>query len=158
MTTTATKTYYVGVIECAIAYYDIEAEDARTAAENWQDGEFSDRDDEALESEGPCNVRELQPDSSWRMVPPSEWEIAPSSAGDPGTKLYSVLLLYPEHANHGGTETYYAWVEAPTVTEAIALAQRQALATNEWTDIDPDEFMPLLVTQGHHYGEALPTD
>src|SRR5262249_48376830 len=38
MTNTATKTYYVGVIERAIAYYEVEAEDARAAAENWQDG------------------------------------------------------------------------------------------------------------------------
>jgi hypothetical protein len=80
MTTSATKTYYVGVIERAIAYYQVEAEDARTAAENWQDGEFSDRDDEALESEGPCNVRERQPDDKWRIVPPSEWEAAPDIA------------------------------------------------------------------------------
>ena len=47
MTNIATKTYLVGVIERAIAYYEVEAEDARTAAENWMDGEFHDRDDEA---------------------------------------------------------------------------------------------------------------
>jgi hypothetical protein len=74
MTTPATKTYLVGVIERAIAYYRVEAEDARTAAENWQDGEFYARDDEALDSEGPSNVRERQPDGKWRIVPPSEWE------------------------------------------------------------------------------------
>ena len=74
MTNTATKTYRIGVIERAIAYYEVEADDARTAAENWQDGEFSDRDDEALESEGPCNVREQQPDGTWQIIPPSQWE------------------------------------------------------------------------------------
>jgi hypothetical protein len=74
MTNTATKTYLVGVIERAIAYYKVEAEDARTAAENWQDGEFHDRDDEALDTEGPCNVREKQPNGTWRIVSPTEWE------------------------------------------------------------------------------------
>jgi hypothetical protein len=68
MTHTATKTYLVGVIERAIAYYEVEAEDARTAAENWEDGEFQDRDDEALASEGPCNVRERQPDGTFRKL------------------------------------------------------------------------------------------
>ena len=41
MNNTATKTYLVGVIERAMAYYEVEAEDARPAAENWQDGEFA---------------------------------------------------------------------------------------------------------------------
>ena len=68
MTNTATKTYLITVIERALAYYRVEAEDARTAAETWQDGEFSDRDDEALESEGPCSVRERQPDGAWRKA------------------------------------------------------------------------------------------
>jgi len=79
MTNTTTKTYHVGVIERAIAYYRVEAEDARTAAAHWEDGEFFDRDDEALESEGPCNVRERQPDGSWRTVPPAEWEGEPAA-------------------------------------------------------------------------------
>src|SRR3954447_1650420 len=107
MTTNATKTYLVGVIERAIAYYEVEAEDARTAAENWQDGEFHDRDDEALDSEGPCNVRERQPDGSWRKLPPSQWEAEPPAASEPAKKPYSVLLLYPDYANDTGTETYY---------------------------------------------------
>ncbi len=80
MTTTPTKTYLVGVIEQAIAYYMVDAENARTAAENWEDGEFLDRDDEALDSEGPCNVREKQPNGGWMMLPPSEWEAAPGIA------------------------------------------------------------------------------
>ncbi len=71
MTKTATKTYLVGVIERAISYFKVEAQDARTAAENWQEGEFRDRDDEALEAEGPCNVREQQPDGTFLMLPSS---------------------------------------------------------------------------------------
>ena len=34
MTQTATKTYLVGVIERAVSYFKVEAEDALTAAEN----------------------------------------------------------------------------------------------------------------------------
>jgi hypothetical protein len=69
MTNIATKAYLVGVIERAIAYYKVEAEDARTAAENWQEGEFWDRNDEALEAEGPCDVREQQPDGTFVVLP-----------------------------------------------------------------------------------------
>src|ERR1700680_1564381 len=98
MTNTATKTYYVGVIERAVAYYEIEAEDARSAAENWQDGEFWDRDDEALEAEGPCNVREEHPDGTLLMLPRSQWEAVPTTGSDSGKKPYSVLLLYPDYA------------------------------------------------------------
>ena len=38
----------------------------------------------------------------------------PAAASDPAKKPYSVLLLYPDYANDGGTETYYAFVEART--------------------------------------------
>lgn len=81
MTNTVTKTYLVGVIERTIAYYEVDAEDARTAAENWQDGEFHDRDDEVLECEGPCNVRVEQTDGTWVKLPPSEWEAEPPATG-----------------------------------------------------------------------------
>ena len=80
MTTTATKTYRVTVIERALAYYEVEAEDARTAAENWQDGEFYDRDDEVLDTEGPCSVREQQPDGTFRKLPKSKWLAGPDIA------------------------------------------------------------------------------
>ena len=209
------KTYRVTVIERALAHYEVEAEDARAAAENWQDGEFIDRDDEALDTQGPSSVRERQPDGKWRKVPPSEWQDEPPAdtvaverpvlldmlkalrlaeyyladdldeddamemhvfhailaakaaaqsallpAGETAppaaaTKPYSVLLLYPDHVNDGGKETYYAFVEAPDPLAAVAQAQRLALASNEWTDIAPDDFAPLLVTQGYHRGEAL---
>jgi hypothetical protein len=81
MTNTPTKTYIVGVIERAIAYYKVEAEDARTAADNWSEGDFWDRDDEALDTEGPCNVREDRPDGSCLTIPASEWDDAPAAAG-----------------------------------------------------------------------------
>jgi hypothetical protein len=70
-------------------------------------------------------------------------------------KPYSALLLYPDRVNDGGAETYYAFVDAPDPIAAVAVAQRQALAANEWDDIDPTDFIPLLVTQGHHYSKAL---
>ncbi len=155
MTKTENKTYLVGVIERAVAYYKVEAEDARTAAQNWQDGEFRDRDDEALESEGPTNVREKQADGSWLRVPPSEWEANLASDGEDGEKPYSVLLLYPDYANDGGKETFYAFVKARDPIEAVLLAQRRALAVNEWEETEPEDFAPLLVTEGHHYGQPL---
>jgi hypothetical protein len=156
MTNNATKTYLVGAIERAIAYYEVEADDARTAAENWQDGEFSDRDDEALESEGPCNVRERQPDGSWRKLPKSEWEPEPSAGNDLAKKPYSVLLLYPDYATDDyGTDTYYAFVEASDPIDAVAVAQREAVAAQDAEIDDPADFAPLLVTQGHHAGEPL---
>ena len=95
MTTTTTQTYRVAVVERALAYYEVEAESPRAAAENWQDGEFYDRDDEALESEGPCNVRERQPDGAWQIVPPSEWEDAPPADAAP--------------APHAASHTPEAW-------------------------------------------------
>jgi hypothetical protein len=155
MTKTATKTYLVGVIERAICYFKVEAVDARAAAENWQEGEFRDSDDEALDSEGPCNVRERQPDGSWRKLPPSEWEPAPPLGNDPADKPYSVLLLYPDYANDNGYETYYAFVEAPDPIAAVAVAQRQAVEAQEGIEIEPDDFVPLLMTEGHHEGQPL---
>jgi len=149
----ATKTYLVGVIERAIAYYMVEAEDARTAAENWQDGEFHDRDDEALDSEGPCNVRVKQTDGKWKKLPPSEWEAEAPAA--PENKPYSVLLRYPDYADDTGYETYYALVEAAGPDEAVAVAQRQAAAAQEGIEIEPDDFHPLLVTPGHHDSDPL---
>jgi hypothetical protein len=154
MTNTATKTYRVYVIERALAYYEVEAVDARAAAENWQDGEFIDRDDEALDTEGPSSVREQQPDGTWRKVPGSEWEAVPSVAA-PGNKPFSVLLLYPDHINEGGTETYYAWVEAADAIEAVATAQRQAVAANDCVESEQQDFAPLLVTEGHQADQSF---
>jgi hypothetical protein len=144
--------YLVGVVERAIAYYEVEADDARTAAENWQDGEFHDRDDEALDSEGPCNVRVRQSDGTWKKRPPSEWAAEPPAAG---CQPYSVLLLYPDYLNDTGTETYYAFVEATDPIDAAAVAKGQAAAEDSPDIGDPDDFATLLVIQGHHYGQPL---
>ena len=76
----------------------------------------------------------------------------PAEASDPAKKPYSVLLLYPDYANDGGHETYYAWVEAADWDTAVAEAQRQAVAANDCVEIDSADFVPLLVTEGHHYG------
>ena len=155
MTNTATKTYLVTVIERALAYYRVEAEDARTAADNWQDGEFSDRDDEALESEGPCSVRERQPNGAWRKVPKSQWQDTQPADARPVNKPYSVLLLYPDYANDSGTETYYAFVEAADAIAAVALAQQQACTQQSSEFDDPLDYAPLLVTEGHHTSQPL---
>jgi hypothetical protein len=72
-----------------------------------------------------------------------------------GCRPYSVLLLYPDYANDGGTETYYAFVEATDAIDAVAVAQRQAAAAQVVEIDDPTDFAPLLVTQGHHYGQPL---
>jgi hypothetical protein len=152
MTTSPINTYQVAVIERALAFYEVEAEDARTAAEDWQDGEFEGRDDEALAIEGPCGVRERRPDGTWRKVPKSEWQGDPFSASRTGLKPYSVLLLYPDYANDSGTETYYAFVEAADPIDAVAIAQRQAAGEDGH---DPDDYAPLLVIEGHHYGQPL---
>jgi hypothetical protein len=206
MTGTATRTYRVGVIERAIACYEVEAEDARAAAENWHEGEYRGLADGSAEHEETCSVREQQPNGTWRKVPRPEWEPEPAAASDPAKdryvihsaedsgywsnkdgwggvaaatvftaaerdafhlplvgawvtlKPYSVLLRYPDYANVGGTETYYAWVEAHDPIAAIAEAQRQAIATNGWSDTDPTDFAPLLVVEGHHYGQPLRND
>ena len=155
MTKTATKTYLVGVIERAISYFKVKAEDARTAAENWQEGEFWDRNDEALETEGPCNVREQQPDGTFLMLPSSQWEAVPTAGSDPAKKPYSVLLLYPDYANDSGTETYYAFVEASDQIAAVSVAQRKAVAAQSVEIDDPADVAPLLVTQGRHASEPL---
>jgi hypothetical protein len=80
---------------------------------------------------------------------------AEQTGADPAKKPYSVLLLYPADANDGGAETYYAFVEAPDPSEAVALARRQAVAANECLPFEPDEFASLLVTEGHHADQPL---
>lgn len=155
MTTAATKTYLVYVIERALTYYEVEAKDASTAAENWQDGEFIGRDDEALDTEGPCSVREQQPDGSWRKLPDSEWKADSPAVADPANNPYSVLLLYPDYVGNYGEETYYAFVAASDPLDAVAVAQRQAAAAQAVDIDDPTDFAPLLVTEGHHASEPL---
>lgn len=81
----------------------------------------------------------------FRDVPPTPTENRP----------YSVLLLYPDYANDGGSETYYAWVEAPDAAGAVTVARRQALDAQEGLIFPPDDFTPLLVIEGRHRGEPL---
>jgi hypothetical protein len=84
----------------------------------------------------------------------SRCEESPTGS-DPVQKPYSVLLLYPDHINEGGTETYYAWVEAADPIQAVAQAQREAVAANDCVESEQQDFAPLLVTSGHHDSEAL---
>ena len=79
-----------------------------------------------------------------------------SPAGsDPVQNPYSVLLLYPDYVTDSGTETYYAFVEASDAIDAVAVAQRQAFAAQEGVIFPPDDFVPLLVTEGHHASQPL---
>ena len=81
------------------------------------------------------------------------WDI--TDDGPAGNSPYSVLLLYPDYANDSGTETYYAFVQATSQIEAVTLAQRRAATAQEGVEMEPDEFAPLLVTQGHHASAPL---
>jgi hypothetical protein len=153
MTRTATKTYHVTVFERALATYEVEAEDARNAAENWQDGECIGHDDEALDSEGPRSVRERQPDGAWRKLPEVQWQ-SETLTSDPVRQAYSVLLFYPDYLNDSGTQCYYAFVEAADPIDAVTVAKLQAVAATESVE-EPDDFAPLLVTEGHHRCQPL---
>lgn len=84
-------------------------------------------------------------------LPP--WDIMPDQLAETGP--YSVLLLYPDYANDSGTETYYALVRATDPDEAVVLAQREAATALEGVEMEPGDFAPLLVTQGHHASESL---
>jgi hypothetical protein len=57
-----------------------------------------------------------------------------------------------------GTETYYAFVEAPDSVAAVAEARRRAYAANESEIMTPLDFAPLLVTEGHHFGQPTSND
>jgi hypothetical protein len=81
--------------------------------------------------------------------------LTPRASNYPASKPYSVLLLYPDYANHSGTETYYTFVEAPGPFDAVTVARRQAIAAQEGVAIDPIDFDPLLVIEGHHHSKAL---
>lgn len=67
---------------------------------------------------------------------------------------YSVLLLYPDYmADNYGQDTYYTSVHAAGPLEAITLAQQEVVAENaheQDDDMDPDDFVCLLVIEGVH--------
>lgn len=84
--------------------------------------------------------------------PPFRGNFTPNAALE---RPYSVLLLYPDHVNDRGTETFYAFIEAADPQGAVAVAQRQASDAQEGIRIEPEEFTPLLVTEGHHVSQPL---
>ena len=98
-----------------------------------------------------ARLRKAAPD----LLTAQEYAIEYLKANDSATKLYSVLLLYPDYANVSGTETFYVFVEAVDPIEAVTLAQRDAVASQDGVAADPEDFAPLLVTPGHNYSEAL---
>jgi hypothetical protein len=65
---------------------------------------------------------------------------------------YSVLLLYPDYVGDYGTETFYAFVEAESPSEAIAVARQNAGDACPVV-YDPLDFTVLLVTSGHNRDE-----
>jgi hypothetical protein len=73
---------------------------------------------------------------------------------------WSVLLGYPDYLD--SAETYYAWVEAFTVEEAVTIARQNAVEANlgEGDDdhMSPDDFSVLLVTAGHIDAEMRKED
>lgn len=72
---------------------------------------------------------------------------------------YSVLLLYPDYINEGGTETYFAHVGAANPVQAIQAARTLATAAQEPDAVyDPDDFAPLICIAGHHQAELLHGD
>jgi hypothetical protein len=75
--------------------------------------------------------------------------------GEAKLKEYSVLLLYPDYIADG-IETYYAFVQADSPRAAVGLAQNEAVKANELDGDEAQDFLPLLVTEGHNYG--LPLD
>jgi hypothetical protein len=94
---------------------------------------------------------EIRSFSSWEWLDQRKPSAADTAAVE---RPYSVLLLYPDYANDSGLETYYAFVKAPSPLEAVAQAQRQAVEAQDGVVFPPDDFAPLLVTEGYH--AALP--
>lgn len=119
MNDTITKTYRVAIIERALAYFEVEAASPRDAAENWADGEFRDRDDEALDTEGPTIVRERQPDGTWRRVPSSEWEDELPGTDAVAPQLLAACRMVVERWEHGDLAA-----AARACAAAVAAAER----------------------------------
>ena len=70
-------------------------------------------------------------------------------------KPYTVLLLYPDYlADNYGEDTYQAWVDAQSVTEAASKAQLEAAGDDNvpvgHTVDDLNDFKVLAVYEGHH--------
>lgn len=68
-------------------------------------------------------------------------------------KPYSVLLLYPDYvANDFGSDTFYDFVKAKSVEDAIAKARKRCIKTNNLSLNDEEDLHVLLVTEGHNEG------
>ena len=63
-------------------------------------------------------------------------------------KKYTVMLLYPDYATDGNTETFLDWVEAPAPSDAEELAKYHAVQKNPDTCDDEDDFLVLFVCEG----------
>jgi hypothetical protein len=132
--------------------YRISGKPRRHAVKTLSDGYGLSREEAAGLLSGA--IRSEIDDAAGTVTFTSRCEASPAASG-PVQSPYSVLLLYPDYANDGGTETYYAFVTAADPIAAVAEAQRQAAAAQDGIDIEPEDFAPLLVTQGHQYGEPL---
>jgi hypothetical protein len=77
------------------------------------------------------------------------------TASPTGSTVCNKARAVAATSNEGGTETYYAWVEAADPIQAVAQAQREAVAANDCVESEQQDFAPLLVIQGHHYGQPL---
>jgi hypothetical protein len=116
----------------------------RLVAQRWERGDLA-------EAARACSAAVVEAEAS--AIAP-----VPPAATVPDKKPYSVLLLYPDYANDGGNETYYTFVEALDPGEAIVVAKRQALAAQDGVIFPPDDFTPLLVTEGRNYGQPISND
>lgn len=69
-------------------------------------------------------------------------------------KEYSVLLLYPDYMQEReGTQTYYTFIKAPNSKSAAAAAKREVTRQNDMEEASEDDFLTLLVINGHIPGE-----
>lgn len=94
-------------------------------------------------------------DQDKQQMPPADLAKGVPSR-DPRKEPYSVLLLYPDNLNYTLTETYYAFVEASDPLAAVTLAQREAVTgLDPLYLLEPRDFVPLLVTEGHHLGRPV---
>lgn len=144
MTTNETKTYRVGVVEAILTYYLVEAGNPTDAAENWVRGDIHDHSYDVLDTNIPHCVEELQPDGTFIEL-----------TDVPFTRPFSVLLLYPDHCNDTGTETYYTFVTATDPLAAVDDARHQLVVDTGIDAAEAESFHPLLVVEGHRMSEPL---
>jgi hypothetical protein len=57
---------------------------------------------------------------------------------------YTVIMLYPDHMNDDGGETYTAQVDASTPEEALIAAQDEAVSANS-DEASPDDFRSIAI-------------